>query len=617
MENCGHLCKQICSLKHECDKCLILVNKKIFECGHIVKIRCDTEPIREYCTSICEKILSCGHKCTKKCQILDCGKCMTKINVRSPCVHKSNVTVNCSDPKWTYLIKCAIPCGEILDCGHKCNGSCGSCLGGLLHQSCVQKCDRMLFCGHKCSVPCSKQCEPCKEICQNECYHSKCKQICSEPCADCKEKCKISCRHSICTRLCHELCDRKPCNEPCGKKLKCKHDCIGLCGEKCPPLCRICHQNQVSEIFFGDEDEPDARFIYLEECSHVVEVSGMDEWINTRYSDENNNSSNSIQLPQCPKCKTSIRKSKRYANVIKTQLKAINEIKLKHFGDKTENKRIFQELKKHLEEYLLTKEDKFMDVFVIENINRVLKKDLSFNSLAAIQNTWNIYLRIKKIQKIVQENGFNDFVDQKEHFKFEIEKIFDSLKTPRNELLMLKEGQKLREINIELDRVANIVELERMTNLALKIPDLPNEALTILSRLEDLLVKNVIRFDKVRDEVKNFLNELASLLKTELSKEEKSMIVKAIGLSPGHWYKCPNGHVYCIGECGGAMEKTKCPDCNAEIGGFNHQIVTGNQLASEMDGASRPAWPTAFYPSLNLDLKFNLGLDSNSNLIIK
>jgi hypothetical protein len=30
-------------------------------------------------------------------------------------------------------------------------------------------------------------------------------------------------------------------------------------------------------------------------------------------------------------------------------------------------------------------------------------------------------------------------------------------------------------------------------------------------------------------------------------------IMKAIGLDKGHWNKCPNGHFYVIGECGGAM----------------------------------------------------------------
>ena len=44
-------------------------------------------------------------------------------------------------------------------------------------------------------------------------------------------------------------------------------------------------------------------------------------------------------------------------------------------------------------------------------------------------------------------------------------------------------------------------------------------------------------------------------------------------LKAGHWFKCPNGHYYVIGECGGAMQKGKCPDCEAEIGGYNHELV--------------------------------------------
>jgi len=44
-------------------------------------------------------------------------------------------------------------------------------------------------------------------------------------------------------------------------------------------------------------------------------------------------------------------------------------------------------------------------------------------------------------------------------------------------------------------------------------------------------------------------------------------------------------HVYCIGECGGANQKSKCPECGAEIGGQQHRLTEGNRLAPEMDGA--------------------------------
>ncbi len=71
-------------------------------------------------------------------------------------------------------------------------------------------------------------------------------------------------------------------------------------------------------------------------------------------------------------------------------------------------------------------------------------------------------------------------------------------------------------------------------------------------------------FEKMKDKLKNVLkdNNIAF----------KKMISEAIGLSSGHWYECPNGHPYAIGECGGAMEKSVCPECKAEIGGLSHNL---------------------------------------------
>lgn len=39
------------------------------------------------------------------------------------------------------------------------------------------------------------------------------------------------------------------------------------------------------------------------------------------------------------------------------------------------------------------------------------------------------------------------------------------------------------------------------------------------------------------------------------------MIIKASGLAAGHWFECPNGHPYAIDECGGAMQRSTCPEC--------------------------------------------------------
>ena len=69
----------------------------------------------------------------------------------------------------------------------------------------------------------------------------------------------------------------------------------------------------------------------------------------------------------------------------------------------------------------------------------------------------------------------------------------------------------------------------------------------------------------------------------------KRQIVKAIGLAKGHWFKCPNGHYYCIGECGDAMQEVKCPECGAKIGAWTtshftscHQITSWLQRWMEL-----------------------------------
>jgi len=76
----------------------------------------------------------------------------------------------------------------------------------------------------------------------------------------------------------------------------------------------------------------------------------------------------------------------------------------------------------------------------------------------------------------------------------------------------------------------------------------------------------------------------------QLTPEQKKQNVSAVGLSKGHWYKCPNGHIYAICACGGAMQRSTCPECKAVVGGERHRLAEGNELAPEMDGSRYSAW---------------------------
>ncbi len=47
----------------------------------------------------------------------------------------------------------------------------------------------------------------------------------------------------------------------------------------------------------------------------------------------------------------------------------------------------------------------------------------------------------------------------------------------------------------------------------------------------------------------------------------------------GHVYQCPNGHMYVIGNCGGAMQRARCMECGAPIGGQSHELEAANRPA--------------------------------------
>ncbi|CAI2179568.1 15854_t:CDS:10 [Funneliformis geosporum] len=86
----------------------------------------------------------------------------------------------------------------------------------------------------------------------------------------------------------------------------------------------------------------------------------------------------------------------------------------------------------------------------------------------------------------------------------------------------------------------------------------------------------------------NDVNELQEKAENygQLTQEEKVAIYRAMSSEfsgSGHWYECPNGHPYTIGECGGAMQASRCPDCGATVGGSSHSLTSGNRRNVEFD----------------------------------
>lgn len=399
-----------------------------------------------------------------------------------------------------------------------------------------------------------------------------------------------------CSKLCSEPCDRQICEHPSkGKIRKCRHPSIGVCGEKIPRLCRVCDKDEVEEIFFGREDEKDARFIELEDCKHVIEVNGLIQWMNSEPDSSESNSQNSIQFKKCPKCKTVIRHTRSLNTFIQASLRDIQEVKLKTYGHPRENRTTQLNLNRKSKDLLERGSFKVKTVHLSAIYAEIFHKTTFEGNvwprpkhiLIELTNKFELVEALKKIclsfekrSKIRQQN-----VSTKAIEKFE-ERIRISAK-------FIKDYRNCDQKRIDI--ATEISFLQMMGDVIVKACNQTfNDAgKKLLDEAFELANKYGSATDSVREEFVRLVSEACKHSSgLGISLEEKRMVLRAMGFQRGHWYKCPNGHIYCIADCGGAVMTSQCPDCGSVIGGTSHSLVSGNSLASEMDGASVPAYPT-------------------------
>nr|XP_039261973.1 NFX1-type zinc finger-containing protein 1-like [Styela clava] len=521
----GHRCKQKCY--QQCGPCREPLKKRMPICGHVQKIPCHQDPASFGCKEIISVLVDCGHTIKVQC-------------------HQSSIVT---------LGMCKEKCGYLLECRHPCRGNCYECFQGRLHVPCLRKCNRTLVCGHECKSSC-ESCPPCEQKCKTRCEHSECNHKCGKPCTLCREKCKWQCPHFRCTQLCSEPCNRPRCNRPCQKKLNCKHQCIGLCGEPCPRFCRICHKDTVTEIFFGDEDEDDARFVQLDDCRHIFTYEGLDKWM------EQKEEGNAIKMKECPKCKTPIWRSRRYGNIINKLLMS-NKVTTERSPQTALAGR-----RNTLPYQLKLLEEQYRRLSKLSEMRKVVAKLLLLapGSTSKLVDVVSRDLRIMRTW-VMRRREFST-PQENEAFQRECKKINEALKYIDVERKYARQGKPRA---IEVDPLfASLKEL-LFDNYEPYVGDKKEEVKTLFKRI----------FDKVP--------VITSGL--GVSEQEKEMICKAMGFAAkGHWYKCSKGHIYSIGDCGGATVTSVCPDCKEQIGGTSHRLLTSNRIASEMDGATRPAY---------------------------
>lgn len=288
-----------------------------------------------------------------------------------------------------------------------------------------------------------------------------------------------------------------------------------------------------------------------------------------------------IKLKVCPICQVPIRKNLRYGTSIKQRLEEIEIVKEKIQGSAVEIASSQEWLKALLESQSLLSQVLPEDFLMLKE--KLTQKNLSVKDLGLVENYINFYGHLAGLWESLEKVC----VLEQKKVRTRLEQVHEWLAKKRLSFT----SQELDDLRSEIQRLTYLVNLLARCKIAEgKVRgSIAEEVYSVRRILEGTC--------KFTQEDEQLVQKKMEALKTTLpcsglgiSEEERVQIVKAMGFPRGHWFKCPNGHIYVISDCGGAMQRGTCPDCKEVIGGMNHTLESSNQLASEMDGAQHAAW---------------------------
>jgi hypothetical protein len=318
----------------------------------------------------------------------------------------------------------------------------------------------------------------------------------------------------------------------------------------------MCHRDEVQAIMFGSEEEEDARFVELEDCGHIIEVTALDRWMDdsVNMSDEKVD----VKLKVCPLCSTPIRQNLRYGQIIKSVLSTIETVKSKVFGRHKQTCDLRVELFAHLEE-IRTLDKSAMNIIEDQLKNRN-NKVITVEEAACVQNSIQFLRRVLKLTHEIKERH-TEIPDVT--LKIKKHKLMKDIAFFRSWTVKERDRlgeQEIEEAQMELSRIklmARSIELQVRVQLN-KVP-LPMVVDRKFRRAVRLLEQKIPLNQCGEIEVKEALKEVEKIVPLSglgISEEERVQITKAVGLTQGHWFKCKNGE-----SCSDSFRKLICKSC--------------------------------------------------------
>uniref|UniRef100_A0A915DE83 RZ-type domain-containing protein n=1 Tax=Ditylenchus dipsaci TaxID=166011 RepID=A0A915DE83_9BILA len=634
-----HPCNKRCDQK--CGDCKILVPKHLL-CGHSKEDFCHLAIDQVKCIMACPKQLPCGHACSKLCSIPCTTKCQVSVTRRLPCGHQAQM--KCwEDP---VLFKCRTLVNKAWPiCGHLAETVCSTDPDSVAcPQPCATHCLNVDICAQvlvglvamDASMWCAAKIAPeslCVVMLVSPNVPNKCGKVdmddgprknkkirdsgsgkgrktgrrCGDPCPACAEPCLNRCRHRQCDKLCGVPCGVSPCVEPCPKVLKCSprlpknilgpveqpHYCISVCGEECIQLCKICEPEkfkEVQEVLFGTEEDEDACFVQLKDCKHIIEVSGLDHWLEAEWKEllsEVNQKFDDIQetakLSKYPE--KGLKASKLYRKVQESFTNSkISNVTVTYISTAKNIYRVTKELAKqwkslHLLHFHSISSDDTggSSMGLLGRVFAGSRNTSSFTSLKAILCKYKI--------KGLQESLMDELL-------YLLDRIASQQISSISETM-------LEQLTNELARYEFIVNFYKyLSKLIGQAKQLDDQSRAFLQTLLADLNGNKEFLGDHEAHLKSIFQRLVNHLKVDgldISDSERISIVKALSGHVTKWYECGKGHIYGIGECGMAMVQSQCPECGELVGGSSHTLVSTSRSTDLMTrGIIQPPLPNPF-----------------------
>lgn len=326
LPNCGHQVEIPCHEAHNLSKVSCYKDcKRFLSCGHRCGLKC-SEPCQTQCSVIMSKVWPCGHELKRPCHQTAAPQeypCREKCSKRFSCGH--SCTKECGQ---TCDEKCQCICPHILSCGHKCRGICSQCTTEHIHKLCPFQRQIKRYCGHSFLASCTglKDDHPGNKKLTLICCHGSRLIRCSDN-VSCYKWCRWSCDHFQCTKRCYELCDRLGCDKSCTKRLKCSHQCHGLCGEPCLTVCPQCQPKQFMKKLKFASHFSRGNLYYELPCKHIFSVQYLDEYVHQLSNPESHILVGPIQCP-VKECSQVLSCSYRYGDALKQCLSYIQDVNI-------------------------------------------------------------------------------------------------------------------------------------------------------------------------------------------------------------------------------------------------------------------------------------------------